>query len=78
MEELKPCPFCGGKGKIVFPSPPYMLKRYCGHFVCIGCEDCHICTPIFNMFNCTRSSIMNEANKEKAIKKAMDLWNKRK
>ena len=36
MEELKPCPFCGGKGKIMFPSPPYMLKRYCGYFVCVA------------------------------------------
>ena len=40
MEELKSCPFCGGKA---------VAKRFANpkHWYRIECEDCHCCTDGF-------------------------------
>lgn len=45
MTELKPCPFCGGKARIVENGEPETSKYYfvdvlCTNMVCRGCSSC--------------------------------------
>lgn len=35
--ELLPCPFCGGKAKVMQSHNPYVI-----------CENCHVSTPMFS------------------------------
>lgn len=37
MSELKACPFCGGKAKIMQAHNPYVI-----------CGSCHVSTPMFS------------------------------
>lgn len=41
MEELKKCPFCGGKAKI-YKSFDYVSKYR------VECTKCEMCSPIYN------------------------------
>ena len=79
QNELKPCPFCGGKAEVSFVSDkvPYVLKEYHNRFIFAGCRKCGIVTPLFNAFNKTRSPLMNETNIAKAKQKAIEVWNRR-
>ncbi len=36
-EKLLPCPFCGGKAKVVQSHNPYVI-----------CESCHVSTPMYS------------------------------
>ena len=77
--ELKPCPFCGGKAEVRFVSKelPHILKKYHNRFVFAGCRKCGIVTAIYNAFNKTRSPLKNGANTQRAIKRAIEAWNRR-
>ena len=77
MENLKSCPFCGGKAKVVKPISTWMLKKYHGRYVCVVCESCNVSTPLFNANNHTGSPLINKAHEESAIKKAIETWNTR-
>ena len=76
-KELKPCPHCGGKAKIVIPNAKFMLKAWHDKTVCVVCTYCESMTRLFALNNKTRSSIMNEEREQKAIKKAVIIWNSR-
>ena len=64
-EKLKPCPFCGGEGKIRFDIGDYRTGEYRGYYVQCGNLD----------VNCLASWISGGcfSTKEEAI----EAWNRR-
>ena len=62
MEELKPCPFCGGE-----PNHLWRGSRYMGFYVSIECVECNV-TMEYVGHNCTL---------EQAKKEAASRWNTR-
>ena len=77
MENLKPCPFCGGAARIIMKSggysgnPTTIRNEYVA-----GCEDCHIFTPPCN------SKIWIDENgvlhpDKNGADDAAQLWNRR-
>lgn len=77
MDELKPCPFCGGEAKAAFAHPWYMLKRLHDRCVFAGCPKCGITTSLYLAHNRTRSPLINKAHEEEAKEKAIEAWNRR-
>jgi Lar family restriction alleviation protein len=67
-DELKPCPFCGGKAKV--GSRPEDWGRYDAKYR-IECEKCEASSGWYN----TRYSENLEENFYK--KRAIEAWNKR-
>lgn len=70
MEELKPCPFCGGKGKIKAAS-----KERIGFTIWCECENCYAQAggycPNMEKEDTTIESI------DSCRKKAVEAWNRR-
>ena len=64
MNDLKPCPFCGGKAKIVTGMSASFPKRPTAY---IGCEICRASTRIVLDLEWDGSFIW----------KAIELWNER-
>ena len=64
MSDLKPCPFCGGKAKIVTGISACSPKRPTAY---IGCEICRASTRIVADLEYDGSFIL----------KVIELWNKR-
>ena len=76
-ETLKPCPFCGGKAKILIPHARFMLKKFHYHTVVVACTYCESMTKLFALDNQTGSQLFNEEHEKKAIHQAVNAWNKR-
>ena len=55
-EELKPCPFCGGEGELVIPTPWDPYQAY------VRCKKCGITGPVVWMVD-------DEKFKTTAVKK---------
>lgn len=67
MEELKPCPFCGGKAKLRATTTrtyPNHCKHYC--YYCY-CEKCFATGQSFSDYDDDGSSVF----------KAIEAWNRR-
>lgn len=64
-KELKPCPFCGGKAKLIF--------RF-GIDICCECTECEARTKMFFVRD-TAPDVMDEFEDAKA--KATKMWNRR-
>lgn len=64
MNDLKPCPFCGGKAKIVTSISASFPKRPTAY---IGCEICRASTRVVLDLDWDGSFIL----------KAIELWNER-
>lgn len=77
MDELKPCPFCGGEATLIqktsgYKTYPVVIKNA---FVA-GCESCNIYTPAFEseIYQTTDGEVhINSTGAEKAI----ETWNRR-
>ena len=64
MDELKPCPFCGGKAKLyatITRTYPNHCKHYC------YCEKCYA----------TGESFSDLENDGSSVFKAIEAWNRR-
>lgn len=69
MENLLPCPFCGGKGKVICIGELHMT----GMFYVVKCEQCGARAKMFDM-PIFIASTADDSAKIKAIK----AWNERK
>ena len=76
MNELESCPFCGGKAKVGYAHPWFMLKRLHNRYIGVGCTKCGASTMLFEVKK-SGSPLMNKYYEEKAKQKAIDAWNKR-
>ena len=72
--ELKSCPFCGGKAEIRFQP------LYTGEGVRVRCTECSSSSR-FVSFDCNYSYYHGEKNvfisKDRAINDVIDMWNRR-
>lgn len=72
--ELKPCPFCGGKAELHF-QPIYTDEG-----VCVKCSAC-IARSKFIPFDCHYTYYRGQKNvfisKQRAVSDVIDLWNMR-
>ena len=75
--KLKPCPFCGGEAKADLAKPFFFLKKWHNRLAFVGCTHCGASTGLFNANNRTGSKLMNEANENEAIARAINAWNRR-
>lgn len=64
MEELKPCPFCGGKAKL-HATTTRTYPNHCKHYC--YCEKCYATGQSFSDFEDDGSSVF----------KAVEAWNRR-
>jgi Lar family restriction alleviation protein len=67
MEELKPCPFCGGKAFVATVEHPKESRpnyRFYGNIICIICQA-----------SCGTTGF--ELTKDVADEKAIKAWNRR-
>lgn len=65
MEELKPCPFCGGEAEITAADGRY------GTFVCVACSICDAQAKRFKVHN------DDDLFTGRAAQKAAHFWNRR-
>ena len=72
MEELKPCPFCGGKVKIEMFTVDYPVTCFDGGYKI----ECHECGIRFSESTRTMPTC-NKENDEKAKKIVAKRWNMR-
>lgn len=77
QNELKKCPFCGGKAKIVVPKASFMLKKWHNRTVIVVCTRCECATRLFDLGNRTGSPLINQAHEKEAVQKAVNAWNER-
>ena len=70
---MKPCPFCGSKGKIYIKADGKTFHNYCGDYVSVKCKQCGAEGPKFKSIE-----YREEGSEKKAIIKAKKGWNKRK
>ena len=66
-EELKPCPFCGGRAAVTF-SHSERKHRY---YLCVTCQECNAKSRSFSSFQ-NPESIHSDAERLAAM-----LWNRR-
>lgn len=70
MEKLKPCPFCGGEGKVKAAK-----NDWAGFTVWCECEKCHAKTssycPNLEKEDCALENV------DYCRDKAIEVWNKR-
>lgn len=77
MDELKPCPFCGGEGRVVVAHPAFMLKKLHWRYVTVVCTKCGCNVVLTDRSNRTGSPLMNAAHEKEAEKIAIEAWNRR-
>lgn len=74
LNELKPCPFCGGKAEVHY-QPIYIDQG-----VCVRCTQCNARSK-FNPMDCKYTYYHGEHNvfisKERATNDVIELWNRR-
>lgn len=74
MDELKPCPFCGGKAEMHFQP------IYTDYGVCVNCTKCKSRSR-FVPYDCNYIYYNGEKNvfisKERAVSDVLKLWNRR-
>ena len=63
MDKLKPCPFCGGKAKLVNEEQGITVSYIVSYILC---TECKASSPVFRI--CTEYS---------SDKKAIEAWNSR-
>lgn len=67
-EKMKPCPWCGNSGMVVFEP----IRGYNGnHFYYVKCFKCEATAPKEYKFNDIYQT------SEQAVEKAIKAWNKR-
>ena len=75
--ELKPCPFCGGKGELrdltgnVYGFNGYEIKCACGCYL-----KSHLCSELQWVGNKYYTPV-TERGKSKALEDLINLWNRR-
>lgn len=68
MEELKPCPFCGGEASFMTIKKPYGECADGSEAVWLRCENCGACTNVC----CSRQAAVEAWNRREGEKKAYD------
>lgn len=71
MNELKPCPFCGGKPYLETHHRAF-IKAKTTRVAFVRCRECEARTQRFELTDFGRTSHSEEANK-----KAIEAWNRR-
>ena len=71
MNELKPCPFCGGKPYLETHHRAF-IKAKTTRVAFVRCRECESRTQRFELTDIGRTSYSEEANK-----KAIEAWNRR-
>lgn len=78
MEELKPCPFCGGKGRVSFRFKKYTTKeletRKIVYFYQVICNSCKARGPVITGTEESISSMRHYLDNARTAKTA---WNRR-
>ena len=69
-EELKPCPFCGGEGKIKAAS-----KEHIGFTIWCECKNCHAQTSGYCPDMKKEDTVIE--NIDSCRNKAVEAWNRR-
>lgn len=72
LQEIKPCPFCGGKAELKFVSEDEPVTNFAMYYK-IGCDSCnvHFCYTVRRL-----PGFDNEEH-EKAKGRLVDKWNNR-
>ena len=71
MDELKPCPFCGGKPYLETRHRAF-IKAQTTRVAFVRCTECEARTQRFELQAFGHTSYSEEANK-----KAIEAWNRR-
>lgn len=71
-EELKPCPFCGGKAKVKATK-----KEHIGFTIWCACESCECGARTVGFCPDTNREDNTLENIERCKKKAIKAWNRR-
>lgn len=77
MDELKPCPFCGGDAQLRVQEVDYGL---CGAWV--QCTNCNARTNCMNthelvLHQCSVATPITAESRKRGINKAVEAWNRR-
>lgn len=68
MMELKPCPFCGGKGELMVFKDPY-IASYVNYNFCVSCYNC--------CGEGASSDVAQNSDCRGPINEAIEAWNTR-
>ena len=63
--DLKPCPFCGGNGKIVYEDLVW----------CVRCEDCFARSEGWSSQNASKEDLYYTI--QESVEAAVNAWNRR-